>query len=294
MKISVSSYSFQQYIRQGKLTQYDTVEEAKKIGLEAIEFIDIDAANLDEQKENAFKIKKRADELGMTINAYTIGANLFKGNDEENEKEVQRLCNQLDVAKILGASVMRHDVCHSLTKTGLGRSFDLMLPTIAANARKVTEYGATLGIKTCSENHGYIAQDSDRVERLVNAVAHDNYGLLVDFGNFSCVDEDNATAVSRVAPYAFHAHAKDMHKYSGTGQHPGVGMVTRGGNWLRGAIIGQGNVPVKQCIRIMKRAGYDGYLSIEFEGVEDCIYGISKGFENLKKYISEVESEFTK
>jgi hypothetical protein len=64
MKISVSSYSFQQYIRQGKLTQYDTVEEAKKIGLEAIEFIDIDAANLDEQKENAFKIKKRADELG--------------------------------------------------------------------------------------------------------------------------------------------------------------------------------------------------------------------------------------
>ena len=294
MKISVSSYSFQQYIRQGKLTQYDTVEEAKKIGLEAIEFIDIDAANLDEQKENAFKIKKRADELGMTINAYTIGANLFKGNDEENEKEVQRLCNQLDVAKILGASVMRHDVCYSLTKTGLGRSFDLMLPTIAANARKVTEYGATLGIKTCSENHGYIAQDSDRVERLVNAVAHDNYGLLVDFGNFSCVDEDNATAVSRVAPYAFHAHAKDMHKYSGTGQHPGVGMVTRGGNWLRGAIIGQGNVPVKQCIRIMNRAGYDGHLSIEFEGVEDCIYGISKGFENLKKYISEVESEFTK
>jgi len=298
MKISVSSYSFQQYIRQGKLTQYDTVEEARKIGLEAIEFIDLspkDGATLDEQKEYAFKIKQRADELGMTINAYTIGANLFRGSDEENEKEVKRLCDQLDVAKILGASVMRHDVCYSLTKTGLGRSFDLMLPTIAANARKVTEYGATLGIKTCSENHGTIAQDSDRVERLVNAVNHDNYGLLVDFGNFSCVDEDNVTAVSRVAPYAFHAHAKDMHKYSGSGQHPGDGLIlTRGGNWLRGAIIGQGNVPVKQCIRIMKRAGYDGYLSIEFEGKEDCILGISTGFANLKKYISEVESEFAK
>ncbi len=295
MKISVSSYSFQQYIKQGKLTQYDTVEEARKIGLEAIEFIDMcpkAEATLDEQKEYAYKIRSRADELGMTINAYTIGANLFRGSDEENEKEVKRLCDQLDVANILGVSVMRHDVCYSLTKTGQGRSFDLMLPTIAKNARKITEYGASLGIKTCSENHGYIAQDSDRVERLVNAVAHDNYGLLVDFGNFSCVDEDNATAVSRVAPYAFHAHAKDMHKYPGSGHNPGCSLLTRGGNWLRGAIIGQGNVPVKQCIRIMKRAGYDGFLSIEFEGVEDCIYGISKGFENLKKYVEEVESEF--
>ena len=86
-----------------------------------------------------------------------------------------------------------------------------------------------------------------------------------------------------------------MHKYSGAGQHPGEGLIlTRGGNWLRGAIIGQGNVPVKQCIRIMKRAGYDGYLSIEFEGKEDCIYGITTGFANLKKYINEVESEFAK
>lgn len=297
MKISVSSYSFQQYIRQGKLTQYDTVEEARKIGLEAIEFIDMapkDGATLEEQKEYAFKIRRRADELGMTINAYTIGANLYRGSDEENEIEVARLCNQLDVADILGASVMRHDVCWALGKTGNARSFDLMLPTIAKNARKVTEYGQTLGIKTCSENHGTVAQDSDRVERLVNAVAHDNYGLLVDFGNFCCVDENNVTAVSRVAPYAVHAHAKDMHIYPGTGPNPGTAGMTRGGNWYRGAIIGQGNVPVKQCIRIMKKAGYDGYLSIEFEGVEDCIYGITKGYENLKKYIEEVESEFTK
>ena len=61
MKISVSSYSFQQYIRAGKLTQLDTVEEAKKIGLEAIEFIDMSPKPnpaLDEQKEYAYQIKR--------------------------------------------------------------------------------------------------------------------------------------------------------------------------------------------------------------------------------------------
>lgn len=291
MKISVSSYSFAQYVRDGRLTQLTSIDKAREIGLEAIEFIDIDGKTLDEQKENAKKLSDRAKELGMTINAYTIGANLYHENDEDNQKEVDRLKNQLDVAAILGAKVMRHDVCYALGKTGNSRSFDLMLPTIADNARKVTQYAKTLGIKTCSENHGYIAQDSLRVEKLFNTVNDDNYGLLVDFGNFVCVDENPVTAVSRVAPYAFHAHCKDMHLYSGSSHNPGFCSMTRGGNYFRGAIIGQGNVPVKQCIRIMKRAGYDGYLSIEFEGIEDCILGISRGFANLKRYIAEIEQE---
>ena len=36
------------------------------------------------------------------------------------------------------------------------------------------------------ENHGYFAQDSDRVEKLINAVDHPNFGLLLD-GATSCV-----------------------------------------------------------------------------------------------------------
>lgn len=295
MKISVSSYSFQQYISRGKLTQYDTVEEAHKLGFENIEFVDMYYPNsnvsLDEQKEYAYKIRKRADELGMNINAYTIGADLFK-KGEEAEAEVKRLCGQLEVAQILGASVLRHDVVYNLKKTGDGRSYALMLSTIAENTRKVADYGKKLGIKTCSENHGRIFQDSYRVEELFNAVNHDNYGVLVDFGNFGSVDENFATAVSRLAPYVIHAHCKDILVYSGMESNPGTGShSTRGGNFIRATIIGQGNVPVKQCLRILKNAGYNDYVSIEFEGMEDCIVGISRGYENLKRYIEEIENE---
>lgn len=284
MKISVSSYSFSQYIRQGKMTQFDTVAKAKELGFEAIEFTDIDGApDLEVQKENARKIRAEADRLGMEINAYTIGACLYKDTQEEMDAEVERLKGQLDVAAILGAKVMRHDVCYQLGKTGNSRSFDLMLPTIAENARKVTEYAATLGIKTCTENHGYIAQDSDRVERLFNAVNHDNYGLLVDMGNFLCADEDPVKAVSRVAPYAIHVHAKDM-LYRTTCE-TGWSM-TRGCNYFKGTVVGEGDVPVLKCLQILKRAGYDGFVSIEFEGADDCINGISRGLANLTKFIS--------
>ena len=291
MKISVSSYSFQQYIGAKKMTQLDAVAKAHELGFEAIEFIDLEPCEkptLEQQIEYAKLIRAEADKYGMDINAYTIGATMYHDDPADSAKEIERLKGQLLVAKELGVSVMRHDVCYKLGKTGNSRSFDLMLPTIAANIRELTEYAATLGIKTCTENHGYIAQDSDRMERLFNAVNHDNFGLLVDMGNFACVDENSQLAVSRVAPYAVHAHAKDMHLKSGIHTKPDGWATTRGGNYFKGAIIGEGDIPVKRCLKVLKRAEYDGYLSIEYEGAIDCIKGITKGLANLKQMLSEI------
>ena len=287
MKISVSSYSFSQYVGAGKMTQVDCVSKAKEMGFDAIEFIEIHGKTYEEQVENARKIREEADRVGIDINAYTIGACLFGGSEEADRAEIERLKRELDIAKLLGAPLMRHDVCYTLGKTGKSRSFDLMLPTIAANARAVTEYAETLGIRTCSENHGYISQDSTRVERLFNAVAHDNFGLLVDIGNFICVDEDPALAVSRVAPYAIHVHVKDMivrKEPCGECRNP-----TRGCNYFCGTVVGEGDIPVKKCLSILKRAGYDGCLSIEYEGKADCIDGIARGLSNLKGILAELD-----
>ena len=284
MKISVSSYSFYQYVRAGKLTLVELPKLAHDIGFDAIEFIDIPGETQEEKLELAAKIKAEADALGMEINAYTIGACLYQETDEASDKEVARLVDQLDVAVALGAKVMRHDVVYALGKTGAARSFDGMLPTIAKNAQRVADEAAKRGITTCTENHGFIAQDSDRVERLVNAVAHDNYGLLVDVGNFICVDENPATAVSRVAPYAVHVHVKDF--ILSSVPTPACPNMSRGGNFWRGTVVGEGDVPVQKCLQILKRAGYDDFVSLEYEGVEDCIDGITRGLANVKSMLA--------
>ena len=286
MKISVSSYSFHQYIKAGKMTAFECVAKAKEMGFDAIEFTDLPGETLEDQKKLAAEIAAEAERVGIEINAYTIRGDLYHDTEEGSDAEVKRLCEQLDVAKLLGASVLRHDVCYKLGTKGNARSFDLMLPTIAANARRVTEYGQSIGIKTCSENHGYISQDSDRVERLFNAVAHDNFGLLVDMGNFVCVDENPITAVSRVAPYAVHVHIKDMMVRSEpTGR---CSHMTRGGNYFCGTVVGEGDIPVLQCLRILKRAGYEGYVSLEYEGAEDCVDGIARGLANVKEYLTKI------
>lgn len=289
MKIAVSSYSYAQYIRAGKMTQFDCVAKAKEMGFDAIEFINLDGETLEEQKEYAKKIKEEADRVEIEINAYTVSANLYKESQEAMDAEVERIKGQLEVAAILGAKILRHDACWEYSKTGAGRSFDLMLPKIAENARKIAEYGQTLGIKTCCENHGRIAQDSDRMERLFNAVNHDNFGLLVDMGNFAGTGENPVYAVSRVAPYAIHAHAKDV--IIRDEPFEGYRWKNRSGGFTKSTAVGEGELPVKRCIRILQRAGYDGFLTIEYEGFEDCIEGIATGLKNLKKFLAEIEEE---
>ena len=61
--------------------------------------------------------------------------------------------------------------------------------------------------------------------------------------------------------------------------------MSRGGNYLRGAIRGHGDVPLLQAIRALKRSGYDGVLSVEFEGMEDPLVGVRIGQANLRRLV---------
>ena len=102
-------------------------------------------------------------------------------------------------------------------------------------------------------------------------------------GNFLCADENPITAVSRCAPYAFNVHAKDFLFKSGQEDQPEGFFMTRGGNFIRGTVVGHGVVPVKQCVAALKRAGYDGYLTLEFEGMERNEDALKIGARYLRK-----------
>ena len=287
MKVAVSSYSFSKAMRDGRLTLKECIAKAKEIGFEAIEFVDFNVTStLPEgmtMMEYAKELRAECDRVGIAVTNFTIGAD-FQNRD--TAEEVERVKGMVDIAEAFGATGMRHDVASGAKPY---QSFDHALPKIAEGVRQVAEYAATKGIKTMSENHGFFAQDALRVEKLMNTVNHPNYGWLVDMGNFTCADEDPAISVGIGAPYAFYVHAKDFIIKPADGPNPGKFFFqSRNGNYLRGTIVGQGNVPVKHCLIALKKAGYDGYVAIEFEGMEDCILALEAGCENLKRYIAEI------
>ena len=228
--------------------------------------------------------------VGIEIANYTIGADFLKGSDCDLDAEIARVKGEVDIAEILDSPGMRHDASGGWPPEHTGpKSFEAALPRLAQGCRQVTEYAAEKGIRTMVENHGRFCQDSIRVEQLVTAVDHENFGVLIDMGNFLCADDDPTIAVGRLMPYGFHCHAKDFHVKSGSEVNPGKGWFeSRAGNYLRGAIIGHGNVPVLQCLKIMRRDGFDGVLSIEYEGIEDVLMGIQVGHDNLRQMVAMV------
>lgn len=284
MKTCVSSYSFGKYISDDFLGYLGIIDKAKEMGFDGIEYVNAAYVNI---PGSAKIIRERCDKVGITPVLFATGADFLRLDSESMKDEIKRVCALVDYAADMGVTMFRHDVCGGFPPSAKHScGYADAIPYLAHGALEVTKYAEQAGIRTMSENHGFFSQDAERVEMLVNTVAHNNFGLLVDIGNFMCADEDPPDSVARCAPYAFHVHAKDFHSKPGTEDFPGSGwFTTRGGNYLRGAVIGHGDAKVRQSISVLVRAGYDGYITVEFEGIEDNLVGIALGLENLNRFI---------
>ena len=285
MKTSVSSYSYHKLLNKGEMDLFQVMDKTKEFGFDAIEFVEFTAPEGKTQLEFAAQLRAYAEKIGLGIASYTIGANFLQ---DDVAAEVARLKGEVDIAAVLGVPVMRHDIFSRYPDSYTGvKTYKAVLPIIAPAIREVSEYAASKGIITMSENHGFIMQDADRLLELYTAVGCTNYRYLCDIGNFICADEDSTIAVGKLKDLIAHVHVKDFFIRSGMEPAPGKGWFqTRSGNYVRGTIFGQGNIPALQCLRIIKNSGYDGYNSLEFEVMEDTLMSIEIGIENMKRYIA--------
>ena len=276
MKIGVSSYSFSKHIKATGCDLFEVCRLAKEIGFDAIEFTKIET---EDPIATAKELRAYCQSIGLEIASHTIGADFLNGDEAEI---LSTLYQFVDIAEALGASLMRHDVCYKLPEE---MTWQEAAEKMAPRIRKVTEYAKAKGIRTCSENHGYIFQDSERVEHLINLVNDSNYGWLLDVGNFLCADEYPLEGVRRALPYAIHVHVKDF-LYRKTDElylEPEGFFNTRNGNLLRGTVLGHGDVPVAACIKLLREVGYDGVFSLEFEGAEENLPALRMGYAYMKK-----------
>ena len=269
MKISVSTYSFSAYQKKTGCSYEEICRLAKEMGYDGIEFTEISPCT----EERAKQIKAYCDDIGLPIVAYSVGADFSRLFPKRTVKKTKK---QLDIAAALGAPVMRHDVCYFLAPK---RDWKKVANKMAPYIKEVTEYAKTKGVKTCTENHGFIFQAPERVKYLIDQVNDDNYRWLCDVGNFLCVGADPLSSVKVAAPYAVHVHVKDF--FRSQTSKPNY-FRAADGNYLLGTVIGKGVVPVKDCLEVIKESGYDGFASVEFEGKEDNLSALQTALAYLK------------
>ncbi|WP_199617482.1 sugar phosphate isomerase/epimerase family protein [Paenibacillus alkalitolerans] len=269
MKIGLSTYSLQQELDKKRLTVVDAVRWIAEQGGEHVEIVPIGYSLIDEPGL-IDRIRKAAEEEGIDISNYAVGADFTKEDSEAYENEIRVVMKHVDAAHALGVTRMRHDVAFRPPAEGTVARFEADLPKLVEACRRIADYAAQFGITTSVENHGYYIQSSERVRRLIHETNRGNFKTTLDIGNFLCVDEDPVSAVMNNISYASMVHAKDFYRRPAS-RNPGEGWFRSAhGNYLRGAIVGQGDIDMPEVFRVLKSSGYDGYLSIEFEGMEDC------------------------
>lgn len=284
MKPGISTYSLHAAYKSGRLTFPGIVEAIGQLGGEHAEIVPL-GLKLADDSAMVDQIVRAASDAGLALSNYAIGANFADLNDQEWEAEVERVKREVEVCAALGIKRMRHDAASSPDRS-IGH-FLQELPRLAEACRRIADYASRFGIVTSVENHGYFLQHSDRVQTLVQAVDRDNFRTTLDVGNFLCADENPAVAVANNIRLASMVHVKDFY-IRAPGRCPGEGWFqSNGGCWLRGAVVGQGDIDMPRVLDIVKKSGYDGYISIEFEGFEDCFQGAKWGLDYVKAFWDE-------
>lgn len=288
MKIGLSSYSIGRAINAGEFDILGAIQWIADNGGQHVELSPF-GYSFDGPKDKLIAaVKKQAKKCKIDLSSYTIGANLTTAGEDqhdmtvkERKAEIKRLKGQVDIAAALGVKLMRHDVGVRPFQQCTAAQFDLDLPKVADACREIALYAAKAGITTTVENHGFFFQGSERVHRLVNLVALDNYRTTLDIGNFVCSDEDPLSATMNNLDIAAMIHFKDFYirDYVPT---PDGWFRSLHGRYLRGSITGCGDLKLCKVAQAIKNSGYDGYISIEFEGMEECKVGSKISLNNVK------------
>ncbi len=235
MKLAISTYSMWRWMRE-RGTSLEQALDWIAANVDAVEFAGFDEKTKSDPLKRAAQLRRHAEKRKLRIVSYCVGAELLV-LDGEKKRVIDQLKREVDVAAELGVPSMRHDVTRGQGATSFPATLKLVLPAI----REVADYAQSKGVKTSLENHGFYMQAAERVEKLIKAIAHPNFALTIDMGNFLCVNDDPVKAVARLAKYAVMAHVKDFHVKK-KAKSPGAGWfdTPTGDCLMRGASSGMG------------------------------------------------------
>ncbi|KKR03713.1 MAG: xylose isomerase domain-containing protein [Candidatus Uhrbacteria bacterium GW2011_GWF2_39_13] len=287
MKVGLSTHSLVKVISNGQMNVLDAIGWIAKNGGEHVEIVP-SGYTITGNKQLIEDIVNKVKEVGLDISSYTIGANFLQSSQEAYRTEIERLKKEVDIASELGVKLMRHDVAYRPPEEASQEQFEKDLPVLADACREIAEHAAQYGIITSVENHGYHIQHSERVLRLVKLVGMENYRITLDIGNFIAIDEDPLASTKKMMALASLVHVKDFY-IRNKNKNPGEGfLTTAGGNFKRGAIVGHGDMDIRGIFKTLKTNGYDGYISIEFAGMEDCLLASKISMDNTRRLWNEM------
>ena len=265
--ISLAEWSLHRSLYSGDMDHLDFAKIAKEeFEIDAIEYVN--SFFFEKAKDKAYlkEMRSRAEDLGVSSLLIMCDNEGSLGDPDpaRRNKAVENHYKWHEAAKYLGCHSIRVNAyltesLHGLdtgdySKTG---SYQNQIALAADGLRKLTEFGEDIGMNTIVENHGGLSSDGEWLAAVMKEVDHPMCGTLPDFGNFRIEGDkwyDRYKGVEELMPFAKAVSAKS-HDFDSNGNEI--------------------NTDFYKMMDIVSKAGYDGYVGIEYEGsVMDEISGI--------------------
>jgi len=222
-----------------------------EIGHQGIEIRCADNGQLqpeDAREERLRSISERAAQLGLEIACLTPYHGDYS-TPEATARTVEGLTRVARAAQVLGWRIVRA-VPGKWPLEGL--SFAQAERRAADGLRAAGDAVAPLGVTLGVETHGgTLAADSEQALSLLQLVDHPHVRLILDYyWLYAAGDTEPDAVMPDLAPLTAHVHVKDL---------------VRRGREVSSVPLGQGQVDWPLILAHLLAAGYDGFLSDEYE-----------------------------
>lgn len=253
-KYSLAAYSYRELFKKGT-TVADFIGDCAKFGLEGTELTsyyfpaDVSDASLRETAALCFR-------LGLDVSGTAIRNEFAIPSGEKRDAEIKQTKQWIDRAAVLGAPVIRIFAGH----VQKGQSEDEAHKLMVDGMEECCAYAGQKGIYLALENHGGPTATAEGLLKLVRAVKSPWFGVNLDSGNFH--SDDPYAELAAIAPYALNAQVK---------------IVTSGPDKKK--------VPTDyaKIAKILRDAGYRGYVVLEYEEAGDPREECPKHLDQLRK-----------
>ena len=255
LQISLAQWSLHRSFNDGILDPVDFASIAmEKYGIDAVEFVN--SLYPDKANDEAFwnSMKKRSSDAGVKNLVLMVDdeGDLGAASEKERLKSVENHYKWVHAAKLLG--------CHTMRVNAFGDADrEIFRMAIMDAMSRLADYAAESGINIVIENHGMFSSDAALIAEIIKEVNRPNFGSFPDFGNW-CLSAkwgttqgdcdkvyDRYQGLSELLPFAKAVSAKS-YNFNEKGEDT--------------------KIDYYRMMKIVKESDYNGYIGIEYEGME--------------------------
>jgi sugar phosphate isomerase/epimerase len=224
-----------------------------------------------EGERTAEKTRRLLEKYGMQVSAVAAGNDFLQADPRELDAQIERYRYVCRIVPHAGTDVVRSDGGWNRNDQVPRQQWDSMLLDAF---RRCAEFLEEYQVRIALDNHGLSTNDGDWQLSLIERVGSQRLGVNLDTMNYRWYGHDLEKIdhfYEILAPHVFHTHMKD-----GTGARPKY----------RGAALGEGEIHLEHAVHCLKKAGYDGVWTAEYEGPEaEGGVGYEKCYQWLKQKV---------